>query len=181
MTRDEPDVTGNESWSLPVVWVWFQLLTLSVLVIVGVSILVLTMTGHAGSPLWFLATWFVVLGWNVYWWLFRVAYRVELVGETLRWKAPFASGALSVGAITSAGRFFGTFLLRPSSAWSPVVDRLHTVLVVRADARRAEPAQPCRASPRAVAVGRTLISLASDPHRTTLVSARRTWARGLSW
>ncbi|PRB05853.1 hypothetical protein [Microbacterium sp. MYb64] len=110
MTRDEPDdVTGDEAWSLPVVWVWFQLLTMSVLVIVGVSILVLTMTGHAGPPLWFLPIWFVVLGWNVYWWLFRVAYRVELVGETLHWKAPFASGALSVGAITSAGRLFGTF------------------------------------------------------------------------
>jgi len=109
MTRDERDeATGTQTWSLPVVWVWFQLLIMSILVVAGVFILVRTATGHAGPPLWFLALWFGALGWNIYWWLFRTAYRFELGGETLRWKAPFASGALPVSAITGAGRFLGT-------------------------------------------------------------------------
>ncbi len=112
MTRNESgDATGDETWSLPIAWVGFQLLVMSVLVIAGVSILVLTTTGHAGPPLWFLVIWFGVLGWNVYWLLFRVAYRVELVGETLQWKAPFAGDALPVSAITSVGRFLGTFFI----------------------------------------------------------------------
>lgn len=110
MTRHElDDAIDDETWSLPVAWVGFQLFIMSVLVVAGVSILVQTLTGHAGPPLWFLAIWFGALGWNVYWWLFRVAYRVDLVGETLHWKAPFNSGALPVSAITGAGRFFGTF------------------------------------------------------------------------
>lgn len=134
MTRDEPDdVTGNESWSLPVAWVGFQLLAMSVLVIIGVSILVLTMTGHAGPPLWFLVLWFGGLGWNAYWWLFRFAYRVELVGTTLRWKAPLASGALPVSAITSAGGFPGAFFVWVLRAPG------HRSLVVFAQFRAFEP------------------------------------------
>ena len=110
MTRNESDdATAIETWSLPIAWVGFPLLIMSVLMIAGVSILVLTTTGHAGPPSWFLVIWFGVFGWNAYWWLFRVAYRVELVGQTLQWKAPFTSGALPVGEITSVGRFFGTF------------------------------------------------------------------------
>nr|WP_245763047.1 hypothetical protein [Microbacterium azadirachtae] len=110
MTRNESDdATAIETWSLPIAWVGFSVFVLSVLVIAGVFFLVRTATGHVGPPLWFFLLWFGVAGWNVYWWLFRIAYRVELVGEMVRWRALFASGALPVSAITGAGRFFGTF------------------------------------------------------------------------
>lgn len=56
----------------------------------------------------FMTAWFAALGWNLYWWLFRVAYRLELRGETLYWRAPFARGTLSVHSITGVAPFLGT-------------------------------------------------------------------------
>lgn len=125
MTRSEADDAAViEIWSRPITGVWFPLFVMSALLIVGVTILVQTLTGHAGPPLWFLLLWFGALGWNVYWWLFRIAYRVELVGATLHWKAPLARGVLPVGAITRVGTLFGllfTCVLRAPGHRSLVV------------------------------------------------------------
>nr|WP_162241207.1 hypothetical protein [Leifsonia sp. Leaf325] len=56
----------------------------------------------------FMAVWFAALLWNVYWWYFRVAYRLELDGDTLRWWAPLAHGELSVQSITEVTQFFNS-------------------------------------------------------------------------
>lgn len=108
MRRSEPEpATADATWSLPAVWVPFLLFMLAVFTVAGVSIVVQTMAGRTGAPLLFMALWFAALGWNFYWWLFRVAYRVELVGGVLHWRAPLRSGTMPVDAIESGGRFFG--------------------------------------------------------------------------
>ena len=98
--------SADETWSVPVVWVLFVLALLTMMVVAGVSIVAQSFAGRPGPPLAFMAPWFAALGWNVYWWLFRVAYRVELIGRTLQWRAPFRSGTIPVDAIESVGRFF---------------------------------------------------------------------------
>ena len=77
------------------------------MLIAGVAIAVQVIAGRPGPPLFFIALWFATLGWNVYWWLFRVAYRVELVAETLQWRALFHRGTMPVRAIERVGSFFG--------------------------------------------------------------------------
>lgn len=59
------------------------------------------------SALVLLAAWIAALAWNAYWWLFRIAYRLELRGETLHWRAPLAGGSIPVGSITGVGPFLG--------------------------------------------------------------------------
>jgi hypothetical protein len=104
---DEGDgATAVTTWSFPVSWVVFVVLIIGVLVVAGITVLLQSVTGHGGPPPLFLVLWFAVLGWNVYWWLFRLAFRVELVGDTLRWRAPLAGGAMPVAAIDGVGRFF---------------------------------------------------------------------------
>lgn len=146
MTRDESDAMAGETWSLPVAWVGFLVLIMAILAVAGVSLLVQTVAGHAGPPLWFLVIWFAFLGWNVYWWLFRVAYRVDLVGETLHWKAPLNSGELPVSDITSVGRFWGTVftcVLRAPGHQSVVVfTQLRSFEPMLAALNRLNPAVP---------------------------------------
>lgn len=105
---DLEDATTDTTWSLPLAWVAFLLFIMAALVIGGVTGLVQAFEGHRGPPLLFMLVWFAGLGWNLYWWLFRVAYRVELVGGTLQWRAPLAGGTMPVSAIDSVGRLFGT-------------------------------------------------------------------------
>lgn len=108
MNTPEPDDAAVvESWSTPVIWLLFMPAILGVLTIGGVSILVQTLSGNAGPSLFFLVFWFAALGWNIYWWLFRIAYRVELVGDTLYWWAPLSRGEVPVAAVESVGRSFG--------------------------------------------------------------------------
>ncbi|MGR2751923.1 hypothetical protein [Agromyces arachidis] len=49
----------------------------------------------------FVVAWWAILAWNVYWFIFRVAYRLELRGETLHWRAPLARGELPARSITA--------------------------------------------------------------------------------
>jgi hypothetical protein len=106
MSSDNNDVTPDEAWSLPFVWVLFVMFVLTVLVVAGVSIVFQSFAGRPGPPAGFMAVWFAALGWNVYWWLFRVAYRVDLVDRTLYWRAPLRSGSIPVDSIDGVGRFF---------------------------------------------------------------------------
>ena len=99
--------TGDETWSVPIAWIAFLVLIWAVMVLAGVSIVTQTAVGRPGPPLFFMVLWFAALGWNVYMWLFRIAYRVELVGGELTWRAPLAGGSVPASAIDRVGRFFG--------------------------------------------------------------------------
>lgn len=45
-----------------------------------------------GPPLLFVLAWIAALGWNAYWFLLRLCYRLDLQDDTLRWRAPLRSG-----------------------------------------------------------------------------------------
>lgn len=87
---------------------------LVVMVVFGslVSVRIIEDEGWVGGV--FMAAWFAALAWNLYWWLFRVAYRLELRGEVLYWRAPFARGSLSVQSITGVTLFLGTINQMPT-------------------------------------------------------------------
>lgn len=122
-SRDTDHQSADVTWSQPVLQIAFALFVMTMLVIAGIFLAVRTISGQPGPPVWFVALWFLALGWNVYWWLFRVAYRIELVGRTLNWRAPLRHGSIPVDAIERAGRFFGapyTCALR-GSGHPPVV------------------------------------------------------------
>jgi hypothetical protein len=38
--------------------------------------------------------WLAALGWNAYWWLVRISYRLDLNGDELRWLTPTRSGTI---------------------------------------------------------------------------------------
>jgi hypothetical protein len=51
------------------------------------ALLVATSIKGDGPPLPFTAFWLFALGWNGYWWLFRVAGEISVDRETLTWSA----------------------------------------------------------------------------------------------
>ena len=67
--------------------------------VVGVALLASPDDGAGGPPGWFMALWVGALAWNAYWWLFRVAYVLELSDTELRWRAPLAHGTVPVRAL----------------------------------------------------------------------------------
>lgn len=99
---------GVHRWEMPSWWVPFMVGILVVMLVFGLlfSARIFEDGGWVGGV--FMAAWFAALAWNLYWWLFRVAYRLELRGEMLYWRAPFARGSFSVQAITGVTPFFGT-------------------------------------------------------------------------
>lgn len=111
-SRDTDHQSADVTWSQPVLQIAFVLFVMTVLVIAGIFLAVRTISGQPGPPVWFAALWFLALGWSMYWWLFRVAYRVELVGRTLNWRAPLRRGSIPVDAIERVGRYVGA-----SSMW----------------------------------------------------------------
>ncbi len=75
--------TGDGSvhrWAMPRWWLPFVVGILVVLLVAGslLSVRIVEDEGWAGAA--FLTVWFAALAWNLYWWLFRVAYRLELRG-----------------------------------------------------------------------------------------------------
>jgi hypothetical protein len=72
-------------------FVHYRLLTLAFFIplgIAGVAMLVNLIAGGTGPPAAFVVLWLAAYGWNVYWWLFRIAYEVGVVhGSTLRWRS----------------------------------------------------------------------------------------------
>jgi hypothetical protein len=54
--------------------------------------LVVVVGDRDGRTLLFLLVWIAVLGWNAYWFLLRLCYRLDLQDGILRWRAPLRSG-----------------------------------------------------------------------------------------
>ena len=75
-----------------------------------VVLIVEGMTGSGGFSSPFVLFWLFALGWNAYWWLFRVAYSVTLRDGVLAWEAPLRRGRIA----TSALRAFRPMKLLPN-------------------------------------------------------------------
>jgi hypothetical protein len=54
--------------------------------------LVVAVGDRDGPTLLFLLVWIAVLGWNAYWFLLRLCYRLDLQDGILHWRAPLRSG-----------------------------------------------------------------------------------------
>lgn len=61
-----------------------------------VVILATAFSGTGGPPIAFIALWIAIAIWNGYWFLFRIAYHLEVNDQTLRWRAPFRQGTVSL-------------------------------------------------------------------------------------
>lgn len=69
--------------------------------IVAVLLVVVNAIGRSGGPP-VVATclWITAMGWNAYWFLFRIAYELESDGDRLRWRAPLRSGEMALADLT---------------------------------------------------------------------------------
>jgi len=80
---------------------WFLLGMFAIFGVVALVLLGAVLTGGVDGPLvGFSVLWIGVLGWNAYWWLFRLAVAVRLDGDVLRWEAPLRSGSIPLGDLT---------------------------------------------------------------------------------
>lgn len=79
---------------------WFFLVLFGVFGIVAVALLV-SLTGDDRPPVSFVLFWLFALGWNAYWWLFRVAYSLTLREGILEWEAPARRGAIPTTDLTA--------------------------------------------------------------------------------
>lgn len=70
-----------------------------------IAVSIFTKEGPAGLVLF--AAWLGAVGWNVYWWCFRMAYRLDVHDGAMEWRAPFARGSIPVASITGIGPFLG--------------------------------------------------------------------------
>lgn len=86
-----PGAAGPTPDSITYRFVHYRLLTFAIFIplgIAGVAMLVNLLAGGTGPPAAFVVLWVAAYGWNVYWWLFRIAYEVGVVhGPTLRWRS----------------------------------------------------------------------------------------------
>lgn len=53
-------------------------------------------SSSSAPPLWFLVAWLAALGWNLYWWLFRMCIEVRVDGATLSWSTPLRRGEVAL-------------------------------------------------------------------------------------
>ena len=65
----------------------------------AVFLVVTALTRPDGPPLAFVILWIAALGWNAYWWLWRLSYRLEVDGDRLRWATPLRTGEVLVSDI----------------------------------------------------------------------------------
>lgn len=74
-------------------------------VIFGVfAVVLVTATVEGGTespPVAFTVLWLAAIGWNGYWWLFRIAVGLRFDGQVLYWEAPFRSGAIPLSDLTA--------------------------------------------------------------------------------
>ncbi|GAA1964563.1 hypothetical protein [Agromyces allii] len=93
-------------WEMPFWWRPFMIGILVLLLVFG-ALVAPRVVSEGWQAMVFMTVWFAALAWNLYWWLFRIPYRLEVRGETLYWRAPFARGDLPVPSIIDVGPFLG--------------------------------------------------------------------------
>jgi hypothetical protein len=71
--------------------------------------------GRLDAPLWFVLLWIGAVGWNAYWFLLRLCYRLDLDDRTLRWWAPLRRGEIPLDQLREIRPYgFGTVLFVPA-------------------------------------------------------------------
>ena len=83
---------------------WMPVIVLVVMLIGGGSVLVSQISGGRGPGVPFMALWLAIGLWNGYFWLIRVAYKIELDDGELFWFAPFRHGRLPIAELRSIER-----------------------------------------------------------------------------
>jgi hypothetical protein len=80
---------------------WFFFMLFGVLGLATVVVVVLAITGDEGFSVPFVLFWLVALGWNAYWWLFRIVYSLTLRDGALEWEAPLRRGRIPTTDLTA--------------------------------------------------------------------------------
>jgi len=80
---------------------WFFLMLFGLFAAMAVVLIVLAITGDDGPSAPFLLFWLVALGWNAYWWLFRVAFSLTVSNGALEWEAPLRRGRVPITELTA--------------------------------------------------------------------------------
>ena len=83
-------------------YVWWKIQMFAMFVVFAVVALALTIgaLSSKGPPAAFALLWCAALVWNAYWFLWRMAFELELDGEVMRWQVPLRKGQLKVANIT---------------------------------------------------------------------------------
>jgi hypothetical protein len=63
-------------------------------------IVVQVVRGGDGPPPWFAAVWLAILGWNAYWWVFRICTEVRVEAGRLAWRTPLRRGEVPLTDVT---------------------------------------------------------------------------------
>jgi hypothetical protein len=85
--------------------------TFAACAVVGVTTLVVSLSFSFGPPAWFAALWLLAVIWNAYWFLLRIAYRLDLSEADLSWRTPLRSGTIALADLVE---------MRPSRMGSTV-------------------------------------------------------------
>ncbi len=82
----------------------FQILaTFLILVAAGIGLTAAEATGAKHMPpVWFVLLWIAALGWNGYWFLLRLCWRLDLADGVVHWFTPLRSGWVSVAEVRGA-------------------------------------------------------------------------------
>ena len=96
--QNAPTRGGAVLASLAMPW-RYRTLILAVLPLLAVAGTVMTISGHPGPPLPFVLLWWAILGWNAYWFLLRLAVRVQLTPHTLRWQTALRNGEIPLSRV----------------------------------------------------------------------------------
>lgn len=72
---------------------------LSLFAVASVFLIVAAVAVHPGPPWFLVVVWCVALGWNAYRFLLRIAYRVQLTPQALRWAAPLRRGEVPLARV----------------------------------------------------------------------------------
>jgi hypothetical protein len=105
--------SGPTADSITYRFVHYRLLTFAVFIplgIAGVAMLVNLVAGGTGPPAAFVLLWMAAYTWNVYWWLFRIAYEVGVVDSSiLRWRSITSSHEVLLARVTGIRTPFPPF------------------------------------------------------------------------
>lgn len=83
--------------------------TFAIFAVVGVPVVATSLVARSGPPIWFAVLWLLVAVWNGYWFLFRIAYRLDLSESSIRWRAPLRSGTIALSDLVEMRPFrFGS-------------------------------------------------------------------------
>jgi hypothetical protein len=67
--------------------------------------------------------WLLIAGWNLYWFLLRFAYAVDLEDDVLRWRAPLRSGTLPIATLrrVRSSRIFSNVQIMEIGDGAPIL------------------------------------------------------------